>query len=270
MAEAFAYYGLRFDPFLKENVNSGNVFLSRDFNEVNGRLKSLAASRGIGVFTAPPGEGKTLAIRCFTENLNPNLFVIGYIALSTVTVGEFYRQWCDLLGVDKKGGKPGMLQNMKEQMKTMHKTKHQPLFLVLDEAQYLSTAILNDLKIILNFDCDSLNCVCLVLCGEPHFNNTLCKPVHEALLQRVTVHYNFHGLLDSEITDYVRHKISKAGGSMSIISDSALNAIHGHSHGTPRIIDNIMEDAIRIGAQNDKQVIDSDVILAAVENRNLI
>ncbi len=67
----------------------------------------------------------------------------------------------------------------------------------------------------------------------------------------------------------VRHKISMAGGSTSILADSALSAIHGHSHGTPRVIDNLMQDALRIGAQNDKQVIDSDVILAAVENRNL-
>ena len=50
------------------------------------------------------------------ENLNPNMFVTGYISLSTVTVWEFYKQWCDLLGVEKKGGKPGMFQNMKEQM----------------------------------------------------------------------------------------------------------------------------------------------------------
>jgi hypothetical protein len=31
-----------------------------------------------------------------------------------------------------------------------------------------------------------------------------------------------------------------------------------------------MKEALRIGAQNDKQVIDSEVILAAVENRNLV
>lgn len=269
MADAIAYYGLKYNPFEKENVNKTNVFRSSDFVEAYGRLDSLSKSRGIGVFTAPPGDGKTLAIRCFTDDLNPNLFAKGYISLSTVTVGEFYRQWCDLLGVEKKGGKPGMLRNMKEQMKNMYKTKHQPLFLVLDEAQYLSTAILNDLKIILNFECDSLNCICLVLCGEPHFNNTLYKPVHEALLQRVTVHYNFRGLQDNEIAEYVRHKISKAGGALSILADSALNAIHGHSHGTPRVIDNLMRDALWIGAQNDKQVIDSEVILAAVENRNL-
>ncbi len=269
MAEAFAFYGLRYNPFEKENVTPKNAFQSEDFKAVQGRMRSLSESRGIGVITAPSGDGKTLAVRCAMEGLNPNLFVTGYIPLSTVTVGEFYRQWCDLLGVEKKGGKPGMLRNMKEQMRAMYKVKHQPLFLVLDEAQCLSTAILNDLKIILNFDYDSLNCVCLVLCGEPHFNNTLLKPVHESLLQRVTVHYNFRGLRDGEVADYVRHKITSAGGPTSILTDSALGAVHGHSHGTPRIIDNLMRDALIIGAQNDKQAIDSEVILAAVENRNL-
>ena len=270
MADPFAYYGMSYNPFLKENANKGNVFQSKDFREVKARLNSLTSSMGIGVFTAPPGKGKTMSIRCFMDSLNPNLFVPGYIPLSTVTVGEFYRQWCDLLGVEKKGGKPGMLRSMKEQMMIMYKAKRQPLFLVLDEAQFLSTAILNDLKIILNFECDSLNCVCLVLCGEPHFNNTLYKPVHESLLQRVTVHYNLQGLQDDEIAAYVRHKISSTGGSTSILSDSALSAIHGHSHGTPRVIDNLMTEALRIGAQNDKQVIDADVILAAVENQNLM
>ena len=160
-----------------------------------------------------------------------------------------------------------MLRNMKEQMLNMYKNKRQPLFLVIDEAQYLSTPILNDLKIILNFECDSLNCVCLALCGEPHLNNTLQKPVHEALAQRVVVHYNFTGLQDDEIVDYVKHKIVQAGGSPAILEDSALNAIHGQSHGIPRVIDNIMTDALMIGAQNDKQSIDADIIMAAVDNR---
>ena len=87
MAEAFGYYGLRYDPFEKENANKGNAFHSRDFREAYARLDSLSKSRGLGVFTAGPGTGKTMAIRCFMEDLNPNLYMTGYIALSTVTVG---------------------------------------------------------------------------------------------------------------------------------------------------------------------------------------
>ena len=48
---------------------------------------------------------------------------------------------------------------------------------------------------LMNYGYDSLNCFTLILCGEPHLNSTLKKPVHEALRQRITVHYNFSGLL---------------------------------------------------------------------------
>ena len=263
------YYRLRYNPFSKESVTTKNVYRSRDFNEMENRLDTLADTRGIGVFTAPPGGGKTMALRCFMEELNPNLFKPQYIPLSTVSVSEFYKQWCDVLGVDSRGGKPRMLKNMKDQMLNMYKSKHQPLFLVIDEAQYLSTGILNDLKIILNFECDSLNVICLALCGEPYLINTLYKPVHEALCQRVTVHYNFIGLQDDEVVEYVKHKIVQAGGSTVMLENSAMAALHSQSHGIPRVIDNIMTDALMIGAQNDKQTIDADIILAAVNNRNL-
>jgi hypothetical protein len=48
---------------------------------------------------------------------------------------------------------------------------------------------------LMNYGYDSLNCFTLILCGEPHLNSTLKKPVHEALRQRITVHYNFSGRL---------------------------------------------------------------------------
>ena len=50
------------------------------------------------------------------------------------------------------------------------------------------------LKEMMNFNYDSFNCFTLILSGEPYLNNTLEKPVHEALRQRITVHYSFRGL----------------------------------------------------------------------------
>lgn len=60
---------------------------------------------------------------------------------------------------------------------------------------------------IMNHSCDSLNCFTLILAGEPYLNNVLKKPVHEALKQRITVHYNFEGITDNEVSDYIFHKI---------------------------------------------------------------
>ena len=122
---------------------------------------------------------------------------------------------------------------------------------------------------LMNYGYDSLNCFTLILCGEPHLNITLRKPVHEALRQRITVHYNFSGLSDSEVAQYILHKIACAGGSSTIIEQAALSAIHSHSQGSPRLVDHLMTDALTLGAQMDRKVIDSEVILACVSNQNL-
>ena len=58
---------------------------------------------------------------------------------------------------------------------------------------------------------DSLNCFSLVLVGEPYLNHILDKQVHEALRQRITVHYNYEGLSNQEVPDYICHKLGIAG-----------------------------------------------------------
>ena len=141
--------------------------------------------------------------------------------------------------------------------------------LAIDEAQYLSHGILNDIKMLMNYGYDSVNCFTLILCGESHLNAILRKPVHEALRQRITVHYNYQGLSDEESTSYIIHKLNCAGSSKAIISEAALSAVAGHTHGNPRLIDNLMTDALAIGEQQGKKCIDTDVILAAVNNQNL-
>ena len=112
---SLAYYGLSFNPFDKQMVQEKDRFLSRDMTEMTQRLDYLKDARGIGVFTARPGMGKSFCLRCFAKSLNPNLYHMEYICLSTVSVMEFYRQFCAALGVSDKGGKPGMFKSIQEQ-----------------------------------------------------------------------------------------------------------------------------------------------------------
>lgn len=267
---SLAYYGLSFNPFDKQMVREKDRFRSRDMTEMTQRLEYLKDARGIGVFTARPGMGKSFCLRCFAGSLNPNLYHMEYICLSTISVMEFYRQFCAVLGIGDKGGKPGMFKAIQEQVWYLYKEKRQPLLLAVDEAQYLSTGIFNDIKMLMNYNYDSVNCFTLILSGETVLNNILCKPIHESLRQRITVHYNFNGLSDQEVEQYVLHKLACAGGSGDIIDKAALCAIHSHSQGNPRIIDNLMTDALALGEQLEKKAIDAEVILGAVSNQNLI
>ena len=231
-----SYYGLTFNPFDKQQLKEKDHFISRDFTEMTNRLNYLRDIRGIGVFTARPGMGKSYALRCFAASLNPSLYHMEYLCLSTISVADFYKQLCAILGVSDKGGKTGMFQAIQEQITYLYKEKRQPLLLAIDEAQYL---------------------------------NTLRKPVHEALRQRVTVHYNYAGLSDDEVSQYILHKIQLAGASSTIIDPAALAAVHSFTQGNPRLIDNLMTDALTIGSQQDKKIIDAEIIRAAVDNQGL-
>lgn len=264
-----SYYGLSFNPFDKQQMKEKDHFISHDFKEMTSRLEYLKDVRGIGVFTARPGMGKSFALRCFAKSLNPNLYHMEYLCLSTISVADFYKELCAVLGVFDKGGKTGMFRSIQTQITYLCKEQRQPLILALDEAQYLSTGILHDLKMLMNYGYDSVNNFTLILCGETALNSTLRKSTHEALRQRITVHYNYTGLSDEEVFKYIEHKLTLAGASTTIIAPAALSVVHTYSGGNARLIDNLMSDALTIGAQQKKEVIDADIIQAAVENQRL-
>ena len=264
-----AIYGLSHNPFDKQLLNAKDYFESEDMKIMQNRLAYIKEVRGIGVFTAAPGMGKTYCLRCFENSLNKNLFQMKYICLSTISVVEFYKEFCHQLGLEAKGGKTVMFKAIQERLYYLYKEKKQPIILAVDEAQYLNNSILQDLKMLMNFRYDSLNCFTLILSGEPLLNRTLERSIHESLRQRITVHYTFQGLNPDETKAYILHKIKTAGGAPSIIGDDAINALTGYCKGNPRIIDNLMTTALKAGAQLQKSCIDSDVILTAVNDQTL-
>jgi len=263
------YYGFTKNPFDKQSLTEKDAFMSKDHKEMTGRLSYLKGIRGIGVFTSAPGFGKTYALRCFAKSLDRNLCECAYICLSTVSLTEFYRQFCATLGIEAPYGKPAMFRAIQDRLFHLFKEKKKPFILFLDEAHELSAAILKDLKMIMNHEYDSVNCFTLVLVGEPHLNHTLEKPVHEALRQRIVIHYSFSGLSDAETEEYVLHKLRVAGAAASILGDGTLPAVIGYARGCPRLLDNLMNEALMLGAQLEKQSLDTDVIMAAANNLTL-
>ena len=261
-----AYYGLSKNPFDKHFFSEKDAFFSDDFKQATGRLSYLKDIRGCGVFTSPPGFGKTFALRYFAKSLDRNLHEVAYIPLSTVSLAEFYRQFCLMLGIDAPYGKPAMFKAIQDRLYHLFKEKKKPFLLILDEAHELSSPILKDLKMLMNHDFDSLTCFTIVLAGEPHLNRILEKPIHEALRQRIVIHYNFSGLSDTEVEQYVVHKLHVAGAAGSILGEGTLPAIIGYTRGCPRLLDNLMNEALLLGAQLEKPSLDTEAIMAAVNN----
>jgi type II secretory pathway predicted ATPase ExeA len=260
------YYGLSKNPFDKQAISEKDAFISKDHKETIDRLTYLKNIRGIGVFTAMSGYGKTFALRCFAKNLDRNLHEVAYLCLSTVSITEFYRQFCAALGIDAPYGKSAMFKAIQDRLFHLLKEKKKPFLLILDEANELSSAILKDLKMIMNYDFDSIYCFTIVLAGEPFLNHILEKPIHVPLRQRIVVHYSFSGLSDTETEQYLIHKLRVAGAAHSILGQGTLPALIGYAQGCPRLLDNLMNQALMLGAQLQKSTLDTEVIMAAVNS----
>lgn len=99
---------------------------------------------------------------------------------------------------------------------------------------------------------------------------TLQKPVHEALRQRITVHYNYEGLSEQETAAYIAHKFALAGAPGIILGEGVLAAVHGYASGNPRTIDSLMAEALTLGAQLGLATLNTDIIMAASNNLALV
>ncbi len=257
-----AFYGMEFNPFSK-SIDTKKAFESDDFNQATARLNYLKEVKGFGLFTGLPGTGKSFTLRKFTECLNPNLYKVVYIPLSTLTVNDFYRALSYELGLEPAHKKIIMFNQIQERIRTLHESKNIVPIIILDEAQYLKNSILDDLKIIFNFNLDSKNYAALILSGQPILNSILQRQAHEALKQRIVINYTFGGLSKKEVSDYITSRMKLCGVSSPIFSEEAIELIATTCGGCTRKINLLVEKSLILGYQKKLLSIDSETIYTA-------
>ena len=263
------YFGMKCNPF-KKGFEQKNKYEFNDFKEMQGRLNYLLKTKGIGLFTGSPGYGKTYGIKYFIDSLNVGLYKPVYLSLSTLTVMDFYKSLCIELGIIPKHRKIDMFKQIQETVKGLVKERKIVPIIVLDEAQYLRTDILNDLKMLLNFDIDSKDYVVLILVGQPILNDILSRNTHEALKQRIVVNYTFVGFDDKEIDGYIKSRLNLAGMNENMFEEGAIKAIGNNSNGSIRKLNKIIENSLMICEQKGENVVTTEIAMLAENEINLI
>lgn len=264
-----AFWGMEFNPFDK-NISERNCFKSKDFNQAIARLEHLKVVKGIGLFTGAPGSGKTYTLRCFAAGLNPNLYKIVYIPLSTVTVMEFYRALAYGLNLEPASKKVDLFKSIQERITSLAKDKKIIPTIIIDESQYLKTEVLNNIKLLLNFDMDSKSHAIFILNGQSVLNDILSKQVHEALKQRIVINYNFEGISRTETEDYILSRLNLCGVHETIFKSNTIEAIYSCCNGSTRKLNSLIEKCLLLGAQKNVRVIDTDMVMAAQNEIELV
>lgn len=259
---------MKINPF-KKDIDIKNTYEFEDFKEAQNRLKYLLNNKGIGLFTGTSGKGKTYSVKYFSRNLNSNLYKIVYLSLSTLTVIEFYRNFCIGLGIVPAFKKIDMFHQIQERISNLAIDKKITPIIICDEAQYLRTGILNDLKMLLNFQMDSKDLAVLILVGQPTLNDVLSRSVHEALSQRIIVNYMFNGIEPNEVKDYIIDRCKIAGISSEIFDENAIIALSSNCNSSTRNLNNLIDKSLMICSNRQENVITNETVMLAANDLRL-
>lgn len=262
-----ARYGLEFNPFIK---NSKEVLVeTQEYKEALFRLNYLLSTKGFGLLTGSAGRGKTTAIRNWSSKLNPSLYKVVYSSLSTLTVNDFYRNLAQELGAQPAFRKTDNFKIIQNEINRLALEKRQTPVIIIDEANYISNVVLNDLKMLFNFEMDSKDRAIILLAGLPQLNNILRLSNHEPLRQRIVMNYNIEGMSKSEGRSYIESKLKGAGCTQTVFDDNALEAILNAANGTPRMINKFCNASLLVGNSSNINIITADTVMQAISDCEL-
>ena len=196
---------------------------------------------------ASRGRGKTTTVRAWASTFNSSLYKVVYIPLSTTTVQEFYRQLASGLGAEPAFRKVDNFRAIQDTVIRYALEKKITPVIILDEANYMSNGILNNLKLLFNFSMDSRDRAVVLLTGLPQLNNILSLNVQEPLRQRIIMNYDMDGLSKEEAKEYVLKKMERASCRKLVFEESALEAVINCGNGTMRIVNRICENCLLLG-----------------------
>jgi len=143
------------------------------------------------------------------------------------------------LGLEAMHKKNDNFRNIQTEISRYSIEKRITPVIIIDEASYINNAVLNEFKMLFNFEMDSKDRAVVLLIGLPQLNNTLRLTANEPLRQRITMNYHLDCLTKEEAHHYIQGKLASAKCTMDIFNTNAMEAIINAANGVPRIINKI-------------------------------
>jgi hypothetical protein len=142
------------------------------------------------------------------------------------------------------------------------------LVVVIDEAQNLSDATLELLRMLSNFETSREKLIQIILAGQPQLAERLSSPALVQLRQRISIVARLKALTPQETSLYVAHRLRIAGydSRTPMFTRHSVAMIAEHSGGIPRNINNICFNALSLGCALRRSPIDDAVICEVIHD----
>lgn len=257
-----SFFGFREKPF-EVTPDPKFLFITPVYQEILSALMyGIRERRGIIAIVGDVGTGKTLMLKTALERMELKTKAV-MLCNSDLTFKQLlFMALCDL-GLAKPNrdmGKGEAIQRLRD-FAIQQSEIGGNVVLIIDEAQNLSRKVIENLRMLSNFEAQNHNLIQIVLSGQNELDDILGAPKMRQMVQRISLKRYSRPLSNEETLNYIYHRLQVAGyEGTTLFTKASLKMICKYSEGLPRKINIICDNALLIGYGIAEQTIDAPVI----------
>lgn len=257
-------FQLKNQPFsISPNVE--HYFAAKSFHLALSQCK-LAIERGSGpaVVVGGPGTGKTLLLLMLAEDYQQHFRIAQFACSKLDNRLDLLRSLMFSLKQPFRDMAEGELRLAFTEFLQNSEECPNGVLLLIDDAQWLNTGLLDELRILSGISVAGQTRCRVVITGNHCLEESLADPQNDSLNQRIATRNLLSPLSSRETEAYIREHLRRAGGGQrEFFTESALQRIHGLSHGIPRMINQVCDAALVACSSSRQPMVDDMLLLKA-------
>jgi putative secretion ATPase (PEP-CTERM system associated) len=261
------FYGLTGKPF-QLTPDPAFYFRSTTHRKALSYLGyGLAQGEGFIVVTGEVGAGKSTLVAHLMGTIDPRRLTVAQIVTSKLDECEIIHVVAQSFGLAIEGHDKASALGAIEGLLHEEAREGRRCLLIVDEAQNLSVAALEELRMLSNFQLGNHPLLQTLLLGQPEFRATLQGHERlEQLRQRVIAAHHLEPMEREEIEPYVVHRLQRVGWHGNPLFEAEVfTALHEASGGVPRRINQIANRLLLLGAVEQSARIDMAMLDAVLD-----
>ena len=259
------FFGLTEKPFTI-TPNPRFMFLSKNHREVFAHLLyGIRNHSGFIEITGEVGAGKTTVLRTLFEQLEGDDYRLAFIFNPSLSATELLQAICRDLAIPVTGASSGELLDALNTYLLRENQSGRTVVLVIDEAQNLTPAVLEQIRLLSNLETEGDKLIQIILVGQPELGDLLDRRDLRQLNQRITVRYHLRPIDREDTVAYIRHRLELAGvHDRDLFSPAAVRRIYRYSGGLPRLINVLCDRALLVAYSEDQRRVSMAEVKTAI------
>ena len=235
-----------------------------------GLTYAILSRKGFTVLTGDAGTGKTTLLTAILKSIPATRAHMCVLLNPTLTASEFLELILLQFGLPDVGpSKAQRLISLQRFLVESDRAGRIPV-LIVDEAHMLSPEVLEEIRLLTNFESPEGKLLQIVLAGQSELNGTLNRNEMRQLKQRIAVRLNIKALNELEVQQYVKFRWAKSGAARELpFDDGTLSKIALASRGIPRVINAICDNALLLAYSNESYQVRTEHLYEVIRDLDL-